>query len=281
MNQPRKKASKTPERQSHGFYLYCVGEEETLAPLFGVNMPPPIEPDTRFAVINSGGLSAVTSDVPLADYGEEALQERMADATWVAVRAMRHEQVVEHFARLASVVPLRFGTIYLECENVEMMLVEKREELLEIIRRLRGREEWGLNIYCDRAKLLENITELSPRLRDLDGRASLASPGQSYLMRKKIDTLRETEVRAQMKRVAEEVERRLSERSGGVKRLRVLKDEATEHGELAAKFAFLVERARFDDFRSVAERIAGEQSRAGFQLELTGPWPAYNFAAAE
>jgi hypothetical protein len=41
--------------------------------------------------------------------------------------------------------------------------------------------------------------------------------------------------------------------------------------------AFLVERAGFDEFRRVAERLAGEYACAGIRLELTGPWPAYNF----
>jgi len=59
--------------------------------------------------------------------------------------------------------------------------------------------------------------------------------------------------------------------------LRVLKVEATEHGELKAKFAFLVTQSGFDQFRDAAERLAQEHQGAGVRLELTGPWPAYNF----
>ena len=62
-----------------------------------------------------------------------------------------------------------------------------------------------------------------------------------------------------------------------MKRLRVLKVEATEHGELRAKFAFLVEKSEFLKFRDAAERLAQEHQTAGVRLELTGPWPAYNF----
>jgi hypothetical protein len=280
--EPKKKRRKVLESEkTQGFYVYCVAERDPLARVFEKDLPASIESDAALEMIAQDNLAAVVSPVALADYGEDALQERLTDATWTAIRAMRHEKVVEHFARRLSVVPLRFGTIYLERESIKQMLSEKQGELQGIIERLSGREEWGLNIYCDRAKLLENITLLSPRLRDLDERANLASPGQSYLMRKKIGTLRETESRSEVKRVAVEVEHELSNKSDDVKRLRVLKDEATEHGELAAKFAFLVERARFDDFRRTAERIAEERQSAGFRLELTGPWPAYNFAASE
>ena len=158
------------------------------------------------------------------------------------------------------------------------MLSERGAELRAIIEHVRGREEWGLNIYSDRAKLLEKITTLSPRLRELSESADQSSPGQSYLIRKKIDAMREKEVREEMKRVAAKVEQELSKHCDDVRRLRVLKDEATEHGELAAKFAFLVNRNRFREFRSAAERVAKDYDDTGFRLELTGPWPAYNFA---
>jgi len=47
--------------------------------------------------------------------------------------------------------------------------------------------------------------------------------------------------------------------------------------ELKAKFAFLVTQSGFDQFRDAAERLAQEHQSAGVRLELTGPWPAYNF----
>lgn len=272
--------SKHNQREKRGFYVYCIGEQEALGTVFEDAAPSAIEADAGLELAGAYDLAAVVSSVPLSDYGEEVLEARLGDATWTAIRAMRHEKVVEHFARRASVVPLRFGTIYLERAGVIEMLSEKRESLRAIIERLRGREEWGLNIYYDRARVLENIESLSPRLRQMSERADTASPGQSYLMRKKIDALRETEARAEVKRVAVRMELELSKVSEGVKRLRVIKDEASEHGEVAAKFAFLVERERFKEFRAVAERLAEDYSVAGFKLELTGPWPAYNFAAS-
>ena len=134
-----------------------------------------------------------------------------------------------------------------------------------------------MNVYCDRRKLLENIVSLSPRLRALEDEAVRATPGQGYLMRKKIEAMRADEARAEIKQVSSRIEERLSEESDGAARLRVLKDEATEHGDTVAKFAFLVSLERFNDFRAAAEKLADENLQAGFKLELTGPWPAYNF----
>jgi gas vesicle protein GvpL/GvpF len=157
------------------------------------------------------------------------------------------------------------------------MLAEKGRELTGVIERLRGREEWGVNVYADRASLLESITSLSPRLRELVQQAEAASPGQSYLMQKKIEALRVDEARVTLNGIIDQIEKTLSEQAEDSKRLRILKVEATEHGELKGKFAFLVKRAEFEEFRTAAERVAEENLSAGVRLELTGPWPAYNF----
>lgn len=259
------------------FYVYCIAESSAAAELAAGTLPSAIEEDSKLEWLSSGDLGALISEVPLASYGEESLAEHLSDPSWTAVRAMRHETIAEYVAKRAAIVPLRFGTIYLERAGIERMLSEKGRELREILERLRGREEWGVNVFCDQSVLMSSITSVSPVLRELSERAAQTSPGQSYLMQKKIDALKVDEARAALNRIVEQVEQTLGEQSVDAKRLRVLKVEATEHGELKAKFAFLVTKSDFDAFRNAAERLAQEHQSAGVRLELTGPWPAYNF----
>jgi hypothetical protein len=259
------------------FYVYCIAERTAAAELPVDSLPAAIEDGSKLEWISVNDLAALASQVPRATYSEENLAEHLTDATWTAIRAMRHETVVEYVAKRATVIPLRFGTIYLERAGVEQMLNEKSNELESIIERLDGREEWGVNVYCDRAVLLSSITSVSPVLRDLVQRAEQAPPGQSYLMQKKIETLKVDESRVAVNRIVDQIEESLKEQSDDARRLRILKVETTEHGELKAKFAFLVKRAGFDDFKNAAERLAQEHQAAGVRLELTGPWPAYNF----
>ena len=279
-----KRATKKSRREEDGgraLYVYCVGERDALAPLFDAGLPEAIEDGSGLEAIEAGGLAAVVSAVPLEVYGEGALAERLSDAAWTATRALRHERVAEHFARRAAVAPLRFGAIYLRREGVERMLAERGAQLRAVLARLGGREEWGLNVYVERARLREEVARLSARLRELAERAEGSAPGQAYLLRKKIESLRDEEARAETRRVAAEVESRLAGTSDGSVRLRVLKDEATEQGELAARLAFLVRREGFDAFRAAAERLAAAYTPHGFHFELTGPWPAYNFAVID
>ena len=259
------------------FYVYCIAESASAAQLPADSLPAAIEEDSRLEWISVNNLAALVSRVPLATYNEATLAEHLTDATWTAIRAMRHETVAEYVAKRASVVPLRFGTIYLERDGIEKMLTERSRGLEEIIEQLRGREEWGVNVYSDRALLMSTITSVSPVLREMVERAQQASPGQSYLMQKKIDALKVDEVRSAVNRIVEQIEQKLKEQSDDARRLRILKVETTEHGELKAKFAFLVKRSGFEEFRDAAERLAQENQAAGFRIELTGPWPVYNF----
>ena len=261
------------------YYVYCIAESAAVAQLPVESLPAAIEDDSELEWISVKPLAALASQVPRATYSEENLAEHLTDATWTAIRAMRHETVVEFVAKRATVIPLRFGTIYLERSGVEQMLSEKSRELESIIEQLRGREEWGVNVYYDRAELLNSITSVSPVLRDLVQRAEQAPPGQSYLMQKKIEALKIDEARAAVNRIVDQIEQTLKTQSDDSKRLRILKVETTEHGELKAKFAFLVKRAAFEEFRDAAERLAQEHQPAGIRLELTGPWPVYNFCA--
>jgi hypothetical protein len=261
------------------YYIYCIAENAAAAQLAVDSLPAAIEDDSKLEWISINALAALASQVPRSTYSEANLAEHLTDATWTAIRAMRHETVVEFVAKRATVIPLRFGTIYLERNGVEQMLTEKSRELESIIEQLRGREEWGVNVYCDRAVLLSSITSVSPVLRDLVQRAEQAPPGQSYLMQKKIEALKVDESRAAVNRIIDEIEEKLKEQSDDARRLRILKVETTEHGELKAKFAFLVKRAEFEEFRDAAEHLAREHQAAGVRLELTGPWPVYNFCA--
>jgi len=259
------------------FYVYCIAESAAASQLPPNSLPAAIEEDAALEWISVSNLAALASRVPLAAYNEESLAEHLTDATWTAIRAMRHETVVEYVAKRISVVPLRFGTIYLERAGIEKMLTEKARELEEIIQHLQGREEWGVNVFCDRAMLMSSITSVSPVLREMVALAEESSPGQSYLIQKKIGALKADEARAAVNNIVEQIEARLKEQSDDARRLRILKVETTEHGELKAKFAFLVKRSGFEEFRDAAERLAQENQAAGIRIELTGPWPVYNF----
>src|SRR5689334_129142 len=107
------------------YYVYCIAESAAAAELSPGSLPAAIEEDAKLEWVSGGALAALTSPVPHATYNEESLAEHLTDATWTAIRAMRHETVLEYVAKRTTAIPLRFGTIYLERSGIEQMLTEK------------------------------------------------------------------------------------------------------------------------------------------------------------
>ena len=170
--------------EQSAYYVYCIAESSAASSLPADSLPAAIEDSSNLEWVPVNTLAALVSCVPRATYSEERLAEHLTDATWTAIRAMRHETVVEYVAKRISVIPLRFGTIYLERDGIEQMLAARTRELEELIEHLRGREEWGVNVYCDRAVLMSSITTVSPVLRELVERAQQAppQPGEASLV---------------------------------------------------------------------------------------------------
>src|SRR5215213_11762401 len=96
------------------YYVYCIAESTAAAELPVDSLPAAIEDNSKLEWISVNSLAALVSEVPRATYSEENLAEHLTDATWTAIRAMRHETVAEYVAKRATVIPIRFGTIYLE-----------------------------------------------------------------------------------------------------------------------------------------------------------------------
>jgi len=279
MSSPRAIEPAGPPGLPPAFYVYCIGERGILAPLLReVARPEPIEPGADLALAAAGRLGALFSTVPTAAYDEESLPARLSDPEWAAVRGMRHQRVVEHFARRAAVVPLRFGTLFLQRRRIAAMLADRAAELEALLERLRDRDEWSVSLSCQREQLLAGLDAVNPRLREAAARAAQASPGQAFLLRKKLDGFRAEEARGEAARAAREVEEMLGTVSDATARLRLLKVLEAEEGTPVARLAFLVARAEFGRFREAAEDLASRYAPLGFRLALTGPWPAYSFA---
>src|SRR5215813_13399116 len=113
------------EQKIEGYYVYCIAESQAAQQFDTGSFPAAIEDTAKLGWVIVNEVAALVSAVPLDVYGEEALTDHLADATWTAVRAMRHETVIEYVAKRVSVVPLRFGTIYLDRSGVERMLTER------------------------------------------------------------------------------------------------------------------------------------------------------------
>jgi hypothetical protein len=260
-------------------YMYAIGRQDGLRKLLTTaELPRGVDPDSQAALITEGDLAAVVSEVPLNRFGEGQFEENLRDPMWAADTVMRHEKLTEFLSTKATVVPLRFGVMYSTPERIRAMLNARAPHLRQVLQSLESREEWSVNIFVDKNKLHAQMAELSPRLAEMQKRVQGAGPGRAYLLEKKLDTLRVAESKSESKRVVQAIREVLEAESAARKDLPVREVEAKQTPSMAGKLSFLIDRTNLKAFRRAAEKLAKQYGAYGFSLELTGPWPPYNFS---
>jgi hypothetical protein len=159
------------------------------------------------------------------------------------------------------------------------MLRERRVALSATLERVTPAQEYTLRIFRLDAPPDDAISSLSPRLSELKRQAESASPGQRYLLQRKLETERRAELRRLGAEVAAEVYEALQGASVDAVRdpLPAAREGSGESGAAALDASFLVLRDATSDFQSALTSLARRYEPAGFRFELTGPWPAYHF----
>jgi hypothetical protein len=210
----------------------------------------------------------VVADAPLARYSADAINARLPDLDWVGARAMEHERVIEHFASRATVVPMKLFTLF-SSDALAVADVKRRRDLGRLLGSLEGREEWGLRVSVDPA-----------RLRARAGERAAAAPGLSegtrFLVKRQQEQGAVRAGREDARRRAEEVFAALRPLAADARRR---EPALVEGATLLLDAAYLVDRARGEDFAAAARAAAGRHADSGLTVVLTGPWPPYNFLA--
>ncbi len=143
------------------WYVYGVAEDD-----------PALERLDGVELIRRGDLAAIVREVPLSEYDETVLPERLNDREWLERNARAHEDVLQGAAAVTAVVPLRFGTIYRSREHVGQMLGERSGEFAETLERVRGHVELGVKAWVD----LDALEQTLAAEQDPPGAAERARP---------------------------------------------------------------------------------------------------------
>jgi hypothetical protein len=261
-----------------GLYVYLIGLNRDLQEALAQSAAPAgLEPNEPLSLIGTGMLAALASRVPLDRYGEGRFETQLKDPLWTADKVMRHQAVAAFFSERQAVIPLRFGTIYSDAKKIDEMLRERTDSLMSALTRVEGSEEWALSLLADRSVLAEKITGLSPKLAQMRRRARSTSQGQAYLLKKQSERMRTAEMKNHLKKVADDMASLLGDAAKALKRLPPAEHESKQTPGLAAKFVYLVPKKNVADFKKQAEKLAQRHGAHGFRIELTGPWPPYNF----
>jgi len=258
------------------YYVACLGDAAELEPLATKLKVKGIDAGDC-AVLVERDVAAVVCKAPLSEYGEASLAANIGRLHWVAEKGASHERIVESFAASATVLPLRFGTVFLTEDGIKAFLKKHRQAISKSTSNLRGKQEWGLNVLVDRDVLAESLSLRDASLGELSGKIAAASPGQAYLLKKSLDVAKAQAVRDEIKMVVDRIGRVAGGCADQSIQLGIVKYAQASPVALAGRFAFLIHKEHFDQFREKAGELARDYKDQGFQMELTGPMPPYNF----
>jgi hypothetical protein len=213
------------------------------------------------------GLWLVVGDAPRAHYATGAIARRLRDLDWVAACAAAHEAVVEHAGRAGTVVPLKLFTLFDSEARARAHILGLRPALARALERIAGCEEWSIRVRL-------HVGRLQQARRRATGRAAPPASGAAFLRHK----LQERETAHRLTRLGrrdvEAAFERLADAAADVRRR---PPAAVDGVRLVLDAAFLVARGRLARFKALA-RAAGRRLRgSGYELTLSGPWPAYHF----
>lgn len=258
-----------------GWYVYCVvGDTDLGLPgsLAGVDAGHSVR------LLAEGGLAAVASQVPLSEFGEATLRESLNDVEWLERTARAHERVLDAVRALTTVIPMRLCTIYRGESSVGEMLLRERQALTEALARLAGKTEWGLKIFVDPAAVERAAKEASDELARLDAELESASVGGAYMRRKQLEGLLRDETDRLVDECVEDAHARLSGLAVEALRNPLQRPEASGHsGQMALNGVYLLDDAANEGLHACVATLTREYGLLGCDLEVTGPWPPYNF----
>jgi hypothetical protein len=265
--EPAPKAAAEPE--GDGLWAYCVtrgGEPPAVDGVHGASVER----------VEREGLTAFVSRVPLAEFGEDPLRRNLNDLDWLERVARRHEAVLDRALEDRTIVPLRICTIFADEEGVARMLAERRSALGTALDVLDGRQEWGVKLLVDRAALERAARASAPDA--FDDEVETRSAGGAYMLRRRQERqLREIADRLAQD-LAEDVHARLQDWATDAVVNPPQNPELSGHeGEMLLNAAYLVETAKAERLHELVAELRELHRGLGARLELTGPWPPYNF----
>ena len=226
-----------------------------------------------------GPLAAVISDVPLSEFGQEALEAHLSDMSWLERNVRAHQAVLDAVLPLTTLIPMKFGTVFYSIDSLDMLLTEQARGLAHVLEQLAGKREWGLKLYVDPAILVDHIATYSERMAELQAQITGKSQGVAYFMARKLQEEAEAETERVSFSIADEIHVSLAGHSVGAC-LNPLGPDQNEERRLLLSAAYLVAETDEPAFQGQIAALSAAHAGAGFTLVLSGPWPAYNFVAS-
>jgi len=258
-----------PEADTRGKYLYCVAKGNKVKSLGRIGIE-----GARVYTIPYKDLSAVVHNSPAEPYRSE---DKEVVENWVTT----HQRVLDVAAQeFATILPSGFDTIIRDDggadseENVRKWLEEDYENLKHKMEKVRGRAEYGVQIFWDPEVIGDKAIRNNEEIKKLKEEVKSKSKGTAYMYKHKIEKTLKKEMEKEADRHFKSFYERIRKCVSDLKVEKTKKDEANR--QMLLNISCLASRNGYEDLGEELERI---DKMHGFSVRFTGPWPPYSFVS--
>lgn len=176
-----------------------------------------------------------------------------------AATVLHHEQVIEAMMAHGPTLPVRFGTILADADQVRQLLAARQTAFMADLAHITGRVEMGVRILWEPPAVSEPPAP------------AMTTPGRRYLQDKARHRQQERAIYTQGEAIAHGVNQALRPLAADV-RIRILQTQ-----RLLLSAAYLVPHSCVTDFHTKITAL--RQAYPSLALLSSGPWPAYHFVS--
>ena len=214
--------------------------------------------------VEQGAVTALVSPLDAQRFGEPAWREHGEDPEWLSAFATGHQEVLGAVLATSDVLPFRLPGMYDDAERLGAVLHEQRDLLGRALASVAGHVEWGVKV------LRTGVVELQPEERPRSGRDYLRRRSEQSGARERATEERRTLVSRAYDQVAAAATRSVTNPP---------QDPALSQRTepMLLNSAHLLPRDQEEPFFSVLHAVHGTLQPHGMTVEVSGPWPPYNF----
>ena len=229
----------------------------------------------EFGAVTRSGISAIYTPVPRDEYSQDAVDRRAGNLEWLGSVVYRHQGVVAELMRQTTIVPLRAFTLFSSEDSLARWLDESAPQLIKVLGRVEGKQEWTLRIEFDAQVWSDALTSRVQSLRDLSEEIATAAPGKAFLLRKKLDEEKKQASREGEEGLLAEIQTAIMDKL----RSEVVAESREQRQGAFPQINVLINRDEEAILQELHRDLNDRYGREGVTLSISGPWPPYTFAS--
>ncbi|MFH1337581.1 MAG: GvpL/GvpF family gas vesicle protein [Nanoarchaeota archaeon] len=243
--------------KDEGRYVYCIADSEKSINFGRIGID-----NSEVYTIPFKGLCAVVHNCKAEPYKSD---DEVVVKNWIR----QHDGVIDKASELGTVIPLTFDMI-IKGSNKEVMnwLEKENGRLRDIIKRIEGKQEFGVQVFLDRKIMGSKIAEENKEIQGLRREMKKESKGKAYFLKQKIEKILKMEIEKRADLYFKDFFNRIKRFADDVRVGRV------KNSDMLMNLSCLV---RKDNVEDLGTELGIINNINGFSVRFTGPWPPYSF----